>query len=159
MVDMLINKIGSTSLLKIALVAMSAFILFLCVLLFTVFLSDEAGLYKWFVAGLYLASLPYHYALYQAWCLLSHIDNKQAFSIQSVQALSKIKLCAIIIAILFVLYTPITLGVAQMDDAPGLFAGGLFITFLSTLIAIFTALLQQLFQNAVDIKAENDLTV
>jgi hypothetical protein len=149
----------STLLLKFALVAMSAFILFICILISPVLIDTEAGAFRLFVVGLYIASVPYHYALYQAWLLLGYIEKNQAFTEQSVQSLKRIKLCAMIIAGLFVLYSPYILNLAQMDDAPGLFAGGLIITFLSLVIGVFTALLEKLFQNAVDIKAENDLTV
>lgn len=154
-----IVKQGSTFLLRGALLAMGAFIIFLCVLMFPVFLHTEGNDHRLIVAALYIASIPFHYALYQAWLLLNYIDKNRAFSLLSVNALKTIKICAIIIAGLFTIYLPLFMGLAQDVEAPGIFAIGLMITFMSAVIAVFTALLQKLFQNAVDIKAENDLTV
>jgi hypothetical protein len=49
--------------------------------------------------------------------------------------------------------------VAQKDDAPGLFALALVFIGASFSVAVFAAVLQQLLQNAIAIKKENDLTV
>jgi len=43
---------------------------------------------------MYVSGIPFYFALYQAWKLLSYIDNNQAFSQISVVALNKIKYCA-----------------------------------------------------------------
>lgn len=70
-------------------------------------------------------------------------------------ALQNIERCALAITGLYVLCLPIILYVA-VDDAPGL---GLVITFGALVIAVFTAVLQKLLQNAIELKSENDLTV
>ena len=161
----LTKVLRSTLLLRAALIAMGAFIVFLCVLMSVVFTTDKTVddqilvTFKLVVLGLYVASIPFHYALYQAWKLLGLIDHKLAFTGESVTALQRIKQSAIVIAVLFVFYMPIIATIARHMDAPGVGAIGVIITFLSSVIAVFTALLQKLFQNAVDIKSENDLTV
>ena len=48
---------------------------------------------------------------------------------------------------------------AQIDDAPGILAFGLVITFASIVIAVFAAILQKLLKEAIDIKSDNDLTI
>ena len=164
-ISKLLMVVRSTLLLRAALIAMGTFVIFLCALMSVVFTTDKNPddpiliPFRFVVLGLYLASIPFHYALYQAWKLLGLIDKKMAFTSQSVAALKKIKRSAIIIAVLFITYMPLILNVAQIEDAPGVAAIGVIIIFMSSVIAVFTGLLQKLFQNAVDIKSENDLTV
>lgn len=152
-------KENKTLMLKGSLIVIAAFILFLCVLLFPVFLHEDNEDYLGIVIGLYLAALPFYFALFQAWKLLSLIDRSQAFTQAAVSILRKIKYSALIITGLFVLYTPMFMAQAQKEDAPGLFAINLMIIFLSSVITLFGGLLEKLFQNAVDIKSENELTV
>jgi hypothetical protein len=45
------------------------------------------------------------------------------------------------------------------EDPAGVFALGLYATFATIVIATATAIFERLLQNAVDLKAENDLTV
>lgn len=60
---------------------------------------------------------------------------------------------------MYVAILPFLYLMADQDDAPGIVAIGLVITFGSIVIAVFAAVLQKLLQNAIDIKSENDLTV
>ena len=108
---------------------------------------------------LYASAIPFYFALYQAFKLLSYIDKNKAFSELSVKALKKIKYCAITISILYVLGMPLFYLIAEKDDAPGVIVIGLVIIFASMVIAVFAAVLQKLLQEAIDIKSENDLTV
>lgn len=112
-----------------------------------------------FLIALYATAVVYFMALYQALKLLGYMDRNIAFSELSVKALKNIKYCAITIAVLYVLCLPIIMYMAEVDDAPGLGALGLIITFGAVVIAVFAAVLQKLLQNAIDIKSENDLTV
>ncbi len=98
-------------------------------------------------------------ALYQTLRIINYIDLNIAFSGRSVLALKKIKLsalaaCAILTINLFFMYLW-----AERADAPGLIIIGLAFVFASFVVAIFAAVLQMLLQEAIDIKAENDLTV
>jgi hypothetical protein len=49
--------------------------------------------------------------------------------------------------------------VAERDDAPGVVLLGLIFTFAPMAVAVFSAILQQLLQNAINLKSENELTV
>jgi len=109
--------------------------------------------------GMYAAAVPYFFALYQTLKLLSYIDQNKAFSDLSVGVLENIKYCAITISILYAGLTPLLIPIADQDDAPGVVALGLVITFAAMVIAVFAAVLQKLLKNAIDIKSENDLTV
>nr|WP_221626852.1 DUF2975 domain-containing protein [Cohnella lubricantis] len=108
---------------------------------------------------LYVAAVPFYFALYQALRLLSYIDKSIAFSELSVRALKMIKYCAFAISILFAAISPLLLHMADQDDAPGLLAIGLIIVAASLVIGVFAAVLQMLLKEAIDIKSENDLTV
>ncbi|CAH0214065.1 hypothetical protein SRABI80_02128 [Peribacillus frigoritolerans] len=69
---------------------------------------------------MYVSAIPFYFALYQSFNLLSYIDKNQAFSELSVRALKKIKKCAITISGLYVVALPFVFILAEVDDAPGL---------------------------------------
>ncbi|MCY8980906.1 DUF2975 domain-containing protein [Bacillus halotolerans] len=159
-------KRGSTLFLKIAVILIGIPVLALCIFLVPEIANFAAELYpdisylKYLVyIDLYAAAIPFYFALYQAFTLLSYIDRNKAFSELSVRALKKIKYCAITISLLLVAGMPLFYLIAEMDDAPGIILIGLVLIFASMVIAVFAAVLQRLLQEAIDIKSENDLTV
>lgn len=154
------NSQSSTVLLKFIIVLIGAPIAGLCIFVLPgALFSDSTGYYWPIVAGLYLTALPFFYALYQGFTLLGYIDKNQAFTAQSVHALKHIKYAATAITAIYTLGMPYIYYAAQMDDAPGVVLIGCIIAFASFIIATASALFQRLFQNAVTIKNENDLTV
>lgn len=119
----------------------------------------EVGYYRPILIGLYIPAIPFFFALYHGLKLLGYIDTNKAFSELSVKSLKNIKFCAIMISALFAAGMPYIFYAAQSDDAPGVAAIGFIIVFASVVIATFAAVLQKLLQDALDIKAENELTV
>ena len=109
--------------------------------------------------GGYLTAIPFFFALYQAFKLLTYIDKKTAFSEVSVRALRYIKYCGITMSLLYASGMPIVFQIADADDAPGLVLFGTFFVAAPAVVAVFAAVLQKLLKNAIDIKSENDLTV
>ena len=120
---------------------------------------DYAHILYPIIIGMYVSTIPFYIALYKAFRLLDYIDKNIAFSELSVKALRHIKYCAITISTLYVVMMPFVFLVAEKDDAPGLIIFGTFPIFASMAIAIFAAVLEKLFKNAIDIKNENDLTI
>jgi len=120
---------------------------------------DYAHMLYPILIGMYAAAIPFYFALYQAFELLSYIDKNKAFSELSVKALKNIKYCAIIISTLYVVIMPFIYLIAEKDDAPGLIIIGSVPIFASMVVAVFSAVLQKLLKNAIDIKSENDLTI
>lgn len=113
-----------------------------------------------FLAYVYLASIAFFVALYQAFKLLGLIGQNKVFSLDSVKALRKIKYCAIALSILIVLAgIYIRIFHAQGDDPAGFLALCMVTTFISIVIATAAAVFERTLQSAVDIKSENDLTV
>jgi len=165
----LFMKRGTTLFLKIAVILMGIPVLALCIFLLPQIVSEaneaaERGWdYAYVVYGLlmvmYISVIPFYFALYQSFNLLSYIDKNQAFSELSVRALKKIKNCAIIISGLYVVALPLVFIMAEIDDAPGLAIVGMIPIFAAMVIAVFAAVLQRLLQEAIDIKEENDLIV
>ncbi|MGG1073988.1 DUF2975 domain-containing protein [Bacillus subtilis] len=156
----------STIFLKIALVLIGIPILALCIFLVPKIANYSAELFpniayiKYLVfIYLYVTAIPFYFALYQAFKLLSYIDKNKAFSGLSVRALKNIKYCAVTISIFYVAGMPVFYLMAEIDDAPGIIVIGLVIIFASMVIAVFAAVLQKLLKEAIDIKSENDLTV
>jgi hypothetical protein len=107
----------------------------------------------------YIASIPFFFALYQAFKLLGHIDTNSVFSQLAVNAVRNIKYCALIISGFIVLGVLYIILFAHGDDPAGPTALGIVTTFASLVIATAAALFERLLQNAIDIKSENDLTV
>jgi len=153
-------KQGSTLFLKLVISLIGLAVLALCVyLLLATISSGEAGDFLPVLLVMYIAAIPFFFALYQTLKLLIYIDKSKAFSVSSVKALKNIKYCAIAISGLYAAGMPFIVHLADKDDAPGATALGLVIIFASIVIATFAAVLQRLLQEAIDIKSENDLTV
>lgn len=155
-------KRGSTFFLKAVVVLIGLIVLAFLVFALPIAISSElTGDFDYLpiLLGLYVPAIPFFIALYQALKLLGYIDKNKAFSQLSINALKKIKYSALSISALFVAGMPYIFIVAEMDDAPGVVALGLVIIGASLVIATAAAVFQRLFQNAVDIKSENDLTV
>jgi hypothetical protein len=155
-----------TLFLKIAVFIIGIPVLALCIFLVPEIGNYAAELYpdisymKYLVLiDLYATAIPFYFALYQAFKLLSYIDKNKAFSELSVKALKNIKYCAITFSSLYVVGMPLFYLMAEVDDAPGIILLGLAMIFASTVIAVFAAVLQKLLKNAIDIKSENDLTI
>ncbi|KAB2441013.1 DUF2975 domain-containing protein [Bacillus luti] len=159
-------KQGSTLFLKIVVILIGIPVLAMCIFLvpkignFAAELYPDIAFIKYLVfINLYATAIPFYYALYQAFKLLSYIDKNNAFSELSVSALKNIKYCAMTISVLYVLGMPLFYLIAERDDAPGFIIIGMIMILASMVIAVFAAVLQRLLQDAIDIKSENDLTV
>ncbi|MEH7306345.1 DUF2975 domain-containing protein [Neobacillus drentensis] len=158
-------KRGSTTFLKVIIFLTGIPVLALCIFLvpkignFAGELYPDIAYMKYLVfIVMYGAAVPFYFALYQAFNLLRYIDENTAFSELSVKALKSIKCCAFTISGLYVLGLPLFRFITKNMDPPfGILE--LIIIFASLVIAVFAAILQQLLQEAINIKSENDLTV
>lgn len=112
-----------------------------------------------FIIYIYIASTPFFIGLYQAFKLLNFIDANKAFSQGAINALKKIKITSlsligfIVLALLYIRFF------AHGEDAAGPTMLGICVSLAFGVIATAAGVFQRLFQNAVDIKSENDLTV
>ncbi|MFC5700151.1 DUF2975 domain-containing protein [Cohnella faecalis] len=159
-------KWGTTLFLKMAVILIGIPILALCIFLVPKIGNFAGELYpdiaymkSLVLIDMFAAAIPFYFALYQAFKLLSYIDKNQAFSELSVKALKNIKFCAIAISTLYLLGMPLYYLMAEKIDPPSFMPLGLVIIFASMVIAVFAAVLQRLLQEAINIKSENDLTI
>lgn len=111
-----------------------------------------------FLAYAYLASIPFFVALYHGFKVLGFAGQNQVFSPAAVKALRTIKWCAIAM-IGFVAVAEIFILMADSDDRAGGVFMGVLIAFGSIVMATAAATFEQILQNAVNLKSENDLTV
>lgn len=121
---------------------------------------DLISIYKDpFIIYIYIGSIPFFVGLYQAFKLLNLIDTNKAFSQGAVNTLKNMKIASLSLigfiglALLYIRFA------ANGDDPAGPTMLGFLVTFAVTVIATAAAVFQKLFQNAVDLKSENDLTV
>jgi hypothetical protein len=113
-----------------------------------------------FLAYAYTASIPFFVALYQAFKLLGYAGQNNVFSQAAVKALRTIKYCAIaIIGFVAVSVVFMPFSNPDDDDGPQGVVMRIIITFGAIVVATAAAMFERIFQNAVDIKSENDLTV
>ena len=120
--------------------------------LFEIYFKDP------FLAYIYIGSIAFFVALYQAFKVLGYVRQDKIFSQEAVKALRTIKFCALIL-IGFVAGAEIFIMLNTSDDRAGGVFMGILITFGSIVIATAAAMFERILQNAVDIKSENDLTV
>ena len=107
----------------------------------------------------YLASLPFFFGLYQAFKLLSLIDANQAFTQAAVNTLKRMKVAAVsLIGLILLALAYLRFGL-QGEDLAGPTMLGICMALAFCVIGTGASIFEKLFQNAVDIKSENDLTV
>lgn len=149
-------KKGSTLFLKLIVILIGLPVLALCILWLP---SVVDYLPLLVIVGLYVTAISFFFALFQALKLLNYIDRNESFSELSVHALKNIKLCAIIICIIYVIILPLIYPLADADDAPGLLAIPIVFLFASSVISVFASVLERLFKEALNLKSKNDSTL
>lgn len=107
----------------------------------------------------YFASIPFFVGLYQAFKLLNFIDANQAFSQGAVNTLKYMKLAAVSLIGLIILAGLYLRFFLQGEDLAGPLMLAICMSLAFGVIATAAGVFEKLFQNAVDIKSENDLTV
>jgi hypothetical protein len=123
--------------------------------LFQIYFNDP------FLAYAYFASIAFFVALYQAFKLLGYVGRSEVFSQRSVKALRTIKYCAMTL-VGFLVGAEGYFFIVQRgkeDDIAGGVMMGLFLIFVSVVIATAAAVFERTLQSAVELKSENDLTV
>lgn len=151
---------GSTFFLRAFIFLIGAAVLALCVFVLPLGISsDQTGYYRPILIGMYIPAIPFFFAIYQTFKLLSYIDKNTAFSELSIKALRSIKRCGLAISAMYTVGMPYIFYAADRDDAPGVVMIGLVIILAAAAVAVVAATLQKLLKQAIDIQAENDLTV
>ena len=122
--------------------------------LFQIYFKDP------FLAYAYIASIAFFVALYQAFKLLGYVGRSDVFSQRSVKALRTIKHCAMsLVGFLAGAEAYFFIVRRGKDDIAGGVMMGLFLIFVSVVMATAAAVFEKTLQSAVDLKSENDLTV
>lgn len=160
-------KNGSSLLLRVALLGIAGVVLFFSSFMVAEVHSrwavDSPELAGWrypIIAVIIFVVCTFLVALMQIWKLLGLIDKNKAFTKASVKTMRTVKYCGFIMSGLFATWLPLAYHAAQSDDAPGLLLlfGTVFVG-IPFVVAILAGVAQRLFQHAIDIKKENDLTV
>ncbi|UOQ49645.1 DUF2975 domain-containing protein [Gracilibacillus caseinilyticus] len=157
-------KRSTTLFLKIAIFLIGSIVISLSIFLLPKLANDTTRMFPEYahlhypvLIGLYVTTIPFFIAIFQAFKLLNYINNNNAFSELSVTALKYIKFSANTISALYVLGSIFL--ITQQALHPGIAIIGFIIIFASTIIAVFSAVLEKLLQNAIAIKSENDFIV
>lgn len=114
-----------------------------------------------FLAYVYTGSIVFFVALYQAFKLLGHIRQNKIFSLGSVKALQTIKYCAMII-IAFLVGAEGYINIMERrveEDIAGGVMMGLFIIFISVVVATTAGVLESILRSVVEMKSGKDSIV
>ncbi|MGE0566469.1 MAG: DUF2975 domain-containing protein [Bacteroidia bacterium] len=160
-------KKGSTLLLKTTLIFMGLIVLALAVFALPNLYKGASLEFPYapncilgIIIVMYAVTVPYFFVLWQSWKLLVLIDQNKGFSKSSVAAFRIIKYASLIGGLLLMIgFVPLLYPIAEKDDAPGLLIYGFLFACIPFVVSVFAAVLEKLFQNAVDMKYENDLTI
>lgn len=149
----------STLLLRAVIIVAGALVFTFFAYLLPGALREDEVVYQAILVALYSCLLPFFYVLHQSLRLLSYIDKNKIFSTDSIRRLTSIKYGGAAIAGIATIALPFVATVGQQEDAPGVMVLGMFVIAAAIVVAAAALILQQLVQHAIDIKAENDLTV
>ncbi len=116
------------------------------VTLFQIYFNDP------FLAYVYIASIAFFVTIYQAFKILGYVRQNKTFSQATVKALRTIKYCAMSL-VAFIVGAEGYFFIAQRgeDDIAGGVAIGLFLIFISVVVATAAAVSERVLQDAVDI--------
>jgi hypothetical protein len=109
-----------------------------------------------FLAYAYIGSIPFFVGVYQAFRLLGYMRQNRTHSLSSLQALRRIKHCAITIIGFVVIPEAYLLIARPDDDIAGGVAIGLFLIIASTVVAITAATLERTLQSTMDIRSAKE---
>lgn len=157
-------KKGRILFLKSVVVAIGLIILALCVFVlprvanYFAEIGPEFAYLKYPVLfGIYVTTIPFYFALGQAFQLLKLIPENP-FTDASTIALDRIKISAIIIGALYI-FGVLFLNTQGGALTPGVGLLGILIAAASFVIAVFASVSQELVGRMIEIKAENDLVI
>ncbi|MCB4791844.1 MAG: DUF2975 domain-containing protein [Elusimicrobia bacterium] len=112
--------------------------------LFEIYFKDP------FLAYAYIASISFFVALYQSFVLLGYLGQNKVFSLKSVRALRTIEYCAIsLVGFIVAAEAYLFIAVRGKDDIAGGVALGLFMIFVSVVIATTAAVFERLLQRRI----------
>lgn len=105
-----------------------------------------------FLAYVYIGSIAFFVALYQAFKLLGYIGRDEVFSQASIKALRNIKYCAMILVAFIVGAEGYFFIVSRRveEDIAGGVAMGLVMIFISVVVATAAVVFERVLQSAVD---------
>ncbi len=115
--------------------------------LFEIYFKDP------FLAYAYTASILYFVGLYQAFKVLGYVRKNKTFSQETVKALRTIKYCAMALVALIVAPVAYLFIVRPGDDIAGGVAIGLFLIFVSAVIATAAAMLERKLQHSIELSS------
>ncbi|MFV0557534.1 MAG: DUF2975 domain-containing protein [Enterococcus sp.] len=112
-----------------------------------------------FAVALVLDLLALEFIVLQMNNLLTLINQNLVFSTDSLKPVRQIKQTFFAMGIVTFGMLPFIFQGAQADDAPGLILFGLGVAFIPFALSVFVSLLEQLLQQIIAIKSENELTI
>ncbi|MCL1950724.1 MAG: DUF2975 domain-containing protein [Turicibacter sp.] len=112
------------------------------------------------MVGIFGGLIPFLLGARETFALLRLIEQKKSFSMMAVHTLGRIKVCAFAVCILYMAgVLPMAYTVAQLADGPGLILIAFVIGLSPVVFAVLAMILETVLQEAIAMKAENELTI
>lgn len=102
------------------------------------------------IIGLYGVIISFLSAVFFAFRLLRLIDRQSVFNTKAVSAITAAKWSCTVMFVSALLWLPFIYSVVQQEDAPGLMLMGLVLIMVPLVIAVFLAIIQRIWQAAVN---------
>ncbi len=108
-----------------------------------------------FIVYLYIASITFFTALYQAFKLLTYISQSKVFTPEAIQTLKNIKYCGIVLCC-FIFFAGLYIKIfhSKEDDPAGFLALCFLSAFASIIVATAAGIFQNKFKRGVDMIAK-----
>ena len=111
-----------------------------------------------FLAYMYIAFISIFVAYYQAFIFLTCIRKNRVFTAEAVNALRRIKYCAMtFIGFMLGAEAYFFIVMRSKDDIAGGVMMGLIVILISTVVAVAVGIFEQILQSALELKSGNDL--
>lgn len=145
-----------TTFLKLGLIVLGGIVALGCLFTFPALFRKLGMIYPQFVferflfmASLYVSAVPFYTAEFNAYRILNMINRKKAFSIEAINAMTRIKQLVFGMGICYTLFLPFIYRVADVEDAPGMVLIVGAIAAVPYAVAAFAAILERLAKRVV----------
>lgn len=139
--------------LQLSILLLTIFILFICLIVLPSGIRDINSIeFIPIIGGLYISVFPIYYLLYNFFKILRNISKEKIFTVENIKILKNIMYSSAITGVIYAMLLPTFFFIADIEDAPGVFALGLFLTFIPILFSMGINILEEVFKKGLSEK-------
>lgn len=139
--------------LQLSILLLAIFILFICLIVLPIGIRDINSIeFIPIIGGIYISVIPIYYLLYNFFKILRNISKEKIFTVENIKILKNIMYSSAITGVIYAILLPTFFFIADIEDAPGVFALGLFLTFIPILFSMGINILEEVFKKGLSEK-------